>query len=152
MKTIIWLIIGVMLILVTNLSYSDEISKSKVPKVIIKSFEKEFKKVKNIHYGIETEGNKKIYQILYEKDKAFFEVLYNADGSQIQYEEVISPGDLPEPIIAYLMKNYVKFSFIKSAKIYRNKIFYGYYTALNVGKKISKLIFDKEGHFIKDQS
>jgi hypothetical protein len=142
-------IISTILIFLSNFAISKEISKNKVPKAIIQSFEKEHSNAKNVRYDLGNEGNKKIYQISFEKDGNYYGAQYKADGKQIQLEEAVSPGELIDPIIAHLMKNYVKFSIIKSTKIYRNKILYGYDVALDLGKKSVELEFDKDGNFLK---
>lgn len=150
MKILNYLIISILLFSITNISYSKEISKSKVPKVIVKSFEKEFPNIKNEYYNFEKEGKKKIYQISYEKDNKFYIVLYNTDGSQIQSEEAISPGDLIDPIISYLMKNYMKFNINRASKIYKNHAFYGYNVELDLGRRPTGIEFDKDGHFVRE--
>jgi hypothetical protein len=149
MRSFIFLIISILLISQTNFAVSKELTKSKMPREVIKSFEKEFPNSKKVHYTFENEGKKKIYLISFFKEDVIYKVFYNSNGSQIQFEEAIGPSELIDPVITYLMTKYMKFNIIEASKIYRNNIFSGYDIRLDTGKKPIELEFDKDGHLVK---
>jgi len=148
-KRIIFFILSILVISISNNSFAGKIAKSVVPKAIITSFEKEYPKAKKVHYVKENEGGKSIFQIDFIMDNKELEALYNLDGTMIQLEEELKTKDIPADLLKAIKEEYPKSKVLEASKIYKNGKFSGYSVEIKTGGNSIEIEFDSSNKIIK---
>ncbi len=102
MKKIIVLIV---VLLNSIVSFGQDISVDKVPSVILNVFQQNFPKA----VDVEWELDKKLYKVEFDIDQQEHEVWIDPDGNIVKQKQEISLQDLPKQVSASIATNYKEY-------------------------------------------
>ena len=108
---------------------------------------------------INSDNSKKTYFITAKKDGVFYEFTYDNDGKLVKTDSIdpskkpenkeLKENDLPKVIQDYIKLTYKDWKFEKAAILMKDKATDSYSVILSKDKKLTLLIFDKDGKFVK---
>ena len=108
---------------------------------------------------INSDNSKKTYFVTAKKDGIFYEFTYDNDGKLVKTDSIdpskrpenkeLKENDLPKVIQDYIKLTYKDWKFEKAAILMKDKATDSYSVILSKDKKLTLLIFDKDGKFVK---
>ena len=108
---------------------------------------------------INSDNSKKTYFVTAKKDGIFYEFTYDNDGKLVKTDSIdpskkpenkeLKENDLPKVIQDYIKLTYKDWKFEKAAILMKDKVIDSYSVILSKDKKLTLLIFDKDGKFVK---
>ena len=108
---------------------------------------------------INSDNSKKTYFVTAKKDGVFYEFTYDNDGKLVKTDSIdpskrpenkeLKENDLPKVIQDYIKLTYKDWKFEKAAILMKDKATDSYSVILSKDKKLTLLIFDKDGKFVK---
>lgn len=137
------LIIG--LILSAGVLVAQDIPTSQVPSVVLKQFNIDFPKAKDIDWELENDTYIVEFEQGWSKD---FEVWYSSNGEKIRIEEEIMKNELPKAIISAIQTNYPSYRIDDIEKITANNTT-TYKVDIEKREVEKTLFFNKDGTLIK---
>ena len=93
-----------------------KITKKDVPAVVLKAFEDSYPKAKVNAYLIEMEKGEKCYELETIDGSLKRDLLYRADGSVAEVEEILTPKTVPESIAKAILMDMPKAKIIRGEK------------------------------------
>ncbi|HEY6951611.1 MAG TPA: PepSY-like domain-containing protein [Bacteroidota bacterium] len=137
----------VLLFTVFACAYSQEqaINKTKVPRVILKAFQKSYPKATAKAFKTETESGKKYFEIESREGKISRDLLYSEDGTVIEIEESITTEQLPDSVKNAVEKDFPSGQIVKSEKTTRGSDT-SYEFIIRVGKKRYEAVYSQMGN------
>lgn len=103
--------------------------------------------------------SKKTYFVTAKKDGIFYEFTYDNDGKLVKTDSIdpskkpenkeLKEADLPKVIQDYIKLTYKDWKFEKAAVLMKATVIDSYSVILSKDKKLTLLLFDKDGKFVK---
>jgi hypothetical protein len=101
----------------TNSQAQDKkITKKDVPSVVLKAFEAAYPKAKVNNYGTEVEKGVTFYELETSEGKIKRDLLYKADGTLQEVEEILTPAMVPDDIAKALKVEFPKGKIVSGEK------------------------------------
>jgi len=116
-KTLIMAIAVLGLFLTTTGIQAQKYKSSDMPKAVIEAFNKMYPNATAIGYDIENENGGKFYEVESKEGDIRRDLLFNADGSISEIEEVIPVSSVPDNVTAGVYAKYPKGRIIKAQKV-----------------------------------
>ena len=113
----------------------------KTPQVVKDSFTKAYPKVAKVSWE-EEDGN---FEAKFKDGKKELSVIYKADGSLIETEELLKEAELPKKVTSEAHKAHPKAKFLEFAKITRADGTVVYEVEIKENGKETDLLFSPEG-------
>ena len=127
-----------------------EISKKDLPAAVLTAFEKAYPKAEIKGLTKEKENGKTFYEIESVDGKLSRDLLYLADGTVVEIEEGVPPGDLPASVKAAVGKEHPQGKIVKSEKVTRgSEVTYAF--QVKSGKATYGMAVAPDGTVIKNQ-
>ena len=117
-------------------------SKTQPPTAVQSSFEKDHPKATRVNWNREDQN----FEANFIENKNVMSAVYNSSGELQETEIEISKGNLPANVLTYIQQHY-KGNIKEAAKITKRNGDINYEAEVND----KDVIFDKDGHFIKEQ-
>jgi Putative beta-lactamase-inhibitor-like, PepSY-like len=106
-----------------------------------------------------SDNSKKTYFVTAKKDGIFYEFTYDNDGKLVKTDSIdpskkpenkeLKESDLPKVVQDYIKLTYKDWKFEKAAVLMKDKAIDSYSVILSKDKKLTLLLFDKDGKFVK---
>jgi hypothetical protein len=111
------------MLVVSNVSGSNaqdkKITKKDLPSAVLRSFEAAYPKAKVNNYAKEVEKGVTYYELETMEGKIKRDLLYNADGTLEEAEEILTPGTVPEILVKSIEEEYPKATILSGEKTSR---------------------------------
>ena len=92
-------------------------AKVQLPAAVTAAFKKSYPDAVIKNSAKETEGGKTVYEVESVDKGMNRDLIYNPDGTVVEFEEQIKPADLPAPVAAALKQLYPKATITKAEKL-----------------------------------
>ena len=111
------------MLVVSNVSGSNaqdkKITKKDLPSAVLRSFEAAYPKAKVNNYAKEVEKGVTYYELETMEGKIKRDLLYNADGTLEEAEEILTPGTVPEILVKSIEEEYPRATILSGEKTSR---------------------------------
>jgi hypothetical protein len=115
--TTIILVVILAICVTSNGSAQDKkITKKDVPAAVLKAFEGAYPKAKVNNYGTEVEKGVTFYELETVEGKIKRDLLYNADGTLAELEEILTPAMVPDGIAKAIKAEFPKGKIVSGEK------------------------------------
>lgn len=138
-------ILSIGLSLLACVSFAQDIPASQVPSVVLKQFNIDFPKAKDIDWELENNTYIVEFEQGWSKD---FEVWYSSNGEKIRIEEEIVKSELPKAIVLAIQTNYPSYRIDDIEKITENNTV-AYKIDIEKRDVEKTLFFNENGTLIK---
>jgi hypothetical protein len=106
--TVILVIILAICVTSSGTAQDKKITKKDVPAAVLKAFEGAFPKAKVNNYGTEVEKGTTFYELETVEGKIKRDLLYKADGTLAEMEEILTPAMVPDDITKAIKTEFPK--------------------------------------------
>lgn len=125
-----------------------KISKKDVPSAVLAAFEKAYPHAKIRGTSTEVENGKTYFEIESMDGSQARDILYNADGTVAEIEEVVATGTLPEAVKTAIDKEFARAKIVKAERTTKGtEISYEVHVAL--GSKKGSIVVDPSGKVLE---
>jgi hypothetical protein len=114
-------LVGMLAICVTTNAQDQKITKKDVPAAVLKAFAAAYPKAKVNNYGTEVEKGVKYYELETVEGKIKRDLLYNADGTLAELEEIMTPAMVPVDIAKSVKADFPKGKIVSGEKTTKDK-------------------------------
>jgi hypothetical protein len=125
-----------------------KIAKHDVPPAVIKAFETAYPKATVKNYGSEVEKGVTYYELETVEGKIKRDILYKADGTLAELEEILTPEMVPEPVAKALGASFPKGKIVSGEKTTRGELV-SYDIVVADGKDKVNVELNAEGKILK---
>jgi len=144
---LILVVFGTALLITTAMAGESKITKNELPGAVLKAFEKAYPKATIEGLAKEEEDGKIYYEIESLDGRTKRDVLYLAEGTIVEIEEVIAANELPVAVMTTVAREFPEGTILKAEKITHNAVVeYG----LNIvsGKETHEIVVDTHGKIV----
>ena len=112
------ILVGILVISVASSGSAQDkkITKKDVPAAVLKAFEAAYPKAKVNNYGTEAEKGVTFYELETIEGKIKRDLLYKADGTLAELEEILTPAMVPEAITKTIKAEFPKGKIVSGEK------------------------------------
>jgi hypothetical protein len=125
-----------------------KISKKDVPPAVLAAFEKAYPHAKIRGTSTEVENGKTYFEIESVDGIQARDILYLADGTLTEIEEVVSPGTLPAPVKTAVVKEFARAKIAKAEKTTKGTEV-SYEVHVSLGSKTGSIVVDPSGKVLE---
>jgi hypothetical protein len=127
-----------------------KITKRDVPAEVLKAFEAAFPKVEVNAYLTESEDSTTFYEFETVEGTIKRDILYKADGTLVEVEEILTPETVPIEIAKAVTTNMHKAQILGGEKTTKGSEI-TYEIKIKAGKKTGKVVLSADGKIIKKE-
>ncbi len=122
-----------------------------MPDAVITAFNKTYPNATALGYDIENENGGKFYEIESKDGDIRRDLLYNADGSIFEIEEVMNISDLPAQVVSSVAMNYPKGTITKAERVTKGSDTL-YEVVVKTGKRKREVRLNGSGDIINEDN
>jgi hypothetical protein len=116
------ILVGMLAICVASNAQDQKITKKDVPAAVLKAFAAAYPKAKVNNYGTEVEKGVKYYELETVEGKIKRDLLYNADGTIAELEEILTPPMVPADIAKAVNAEFPKGKIVSGEKTTKGNV------------------------------
>ena len=125
-----------------------KISRKDVPPAVLAAFEKAYPHAKIRGMSTEVENGKTYFEIESVDGTQARDVLYLADGTVAEVEEVVAAGTLPEAVKTAVGKEFARAKIVKAERTLKGTVI-SYEVHVSLGSKKGSIVVDPSGKAIE---
>jgi hypothetical protein len=148
MKNKLWILLVAAFAAACLAAGAAKASKVELPQAIRQAFEKAYPNATIKDVSTEKEDGETRYEVESIDGTTARDLIYRADGSVVEMEEVIPETDLPQPVRDAIAIKYPKGKLLKAERLTRGTTVL-YEMQIKVGKKTRQLVLDPSGARVK---
>ena len=127
-----------------------KLSRAQVPSPVLTAFEKAYPKAKALSFAEEDKDGKTCYEIESRDGTTRRDLLFAADGTVLEIEEIVPAADLPAAVRDAVAKQAPKATIKSAEKVTRgDKVLYEIELSATSTTKTRELVFDGNGRSVE---